>query len=202
MGHYAELAVWVRRSAIRPVPPYARLPKSSVARVAASCAPGDERARRAVTDGLTRLREAQPELARYLAGRLDEPTDDRAVELGELLVVTVFLAFEGTPNLALRRVAAEEAAAAEAALCADEELRRTDPVDALETEDIVAIEQPALASFVNEHVGATLQRHAGSIDVDDVAAVFRSVLVQVLALSYAVEAPPGYPAGRGVEPMA
>jgi len=173
-----------------------------VAQVAALCASGDERARRAITEGLERFREEQPEIARYLAARLDQPLDDRAVALGELLGVSVFLAFADTPNLTMQLAEADAVAAAEAALSADEQLRQADPVDALDSEDIVAIEQPAIVSFVNEHVGAALERHAESIDVDDVASVFRSVLVEILALSHAVEPPPGYPVERCEEPMA
>ena len=84
---------------------------------------------------------------------------------------------------------------------ADEELRRGDPMDALDSEDIVAIEQPALVSFVNEHIGLTLDEHAGSVDVDHVAAVFRVILIEILALSHAVQPPPGHSTVRG-EPMA
>jgi hypothetical protein len=65
----------------------------------------------------------------------------------------------------------------------------------------VAIEQPALVAFVNEHIGLTLAKHAGSIDVDHVAVVFRAILVEILALSHAVLPPPGHLASSS-EPMA
>ena len=61
----------------------------------------------------------------------------------------------------LRGSTEDAVAAADASLGADEELRRSDPMDALDSEDIVAIEQPALVSFVNEHIGRTLEKHAG-----------------------------------------
>ena len=52
----------------------------------------------------------------------------------------------------------------------------------------------ALVAFVNEHIGLTLAKHAGSIDVDHVAVVFRAILVEILALSHAVLPPPGHSA--------
>jgi hypothetical protein len=62
----------------------------------------------------------------------------------------------------------------------------------------MAIEQPGILAFVNEHVEAALEpgdghgnapgegREAREVDVDDVHAVYRSVLVLTLALSHAV----------------
>ena len=38
--------------------------------------------------------------------------------------------------------------------------------------------------------------HAESVDVDDVDAVYRLVLVEILALSYAVHRPVGYPVAK------
>jgi hypothetical protein len=66
----------------------------------------------------------------------------------------------------------------------------------MDSDDIIAVEQPALLSFVNRHLEATLQAHADSIDVDDVAQIYRAVLIEVLALSYAVTKPAGLPADK------
>jgi hypothetical protein len=49
---------------------------------------------------------------------------------------------------------------------------------------------------VHEHIDATLDAHAEDIDVDDVHVVYRTVLVEVLALSYAVRRPDGYPVAK------
>ena len=172
-----------------------------MAAVEGAFAGGDERARRVLTDGLERFGVRQDALARYLADTLAQPLDPPALALGRTLGVAVFMAFEASPGARLRRLDVDAVAAADAALSADEELRRTDPLDALDSEDIVAIEQPALVAFVNEQIGLTLERHAESIDVDDVAVVFRAILVEILALSWAALPPPGYPA-EGEEPMA
>jgi hypothetical protein len=172
-----------------------------VATIEATFAGVDTRARELAAEVFERFSTEQQELAQYMASKLTHSLDDAALALGHMLGVAVFAAFESVPGARLRRLSADAVAAADAALGADEELRRLDPLDALDSEDIVAIEQPALVAFVNQHVGLTLEKHAESIDVDDVAVVFRAILVEILALSHAVVAPPGYPVGRE-EPMA
>jgi hypothetical protein len=193
--------VWVRRSAIRPVPRFARVPPTAVAAVRAMLSGSDEQARSLAREGLERFNTEQRALARYLLERLSHSRGDAALALGQMLTVAVFMAFESSPGTRLRGSTEDEVAAADASLGADEELRRNDPMDALDSEDIVAIEQPALVSFVNEHIGRTLEKHAGSIDVDHVAAVFRAILVEILALSHSVLPPPGFPIDQS-EPMA
>jgi hypothetical protein len=63
---------------------------------------------------------------------------------------------------------------------------------------VMAIEQPGILAFINEHVEAALEpsdghgnaqseeRDVREVDVDDVHAVYRTVLVMTLALSHAV----------------
>jgi hypothetical protein len=194
--------VWVRRSAIRPVPRYARVPANAIAGVQALLAPADERAQRLAAEGLERFRAEQRALSQYMSDKLLHSLDESALALGHMLGVTIFMAFETFSGAQMRALTADAVAAADIALGADEELRRLDPVDALDSEDIVAIEQPALLAFVNEHIGLTLDKHANSIDVDDVAVVFRAILVEILALSHAVLPPANYPVGHGEEPMA
>jgi hypothetical protein len=189
--------VWVRRSAIKLVPRFARVPASAVAAARALLSGTDEQRRAFVRERFDRLSLAHPGLARYLQGRLPPALDNAALALGQMLAVAVHLSFESTPGLRSRPADDDLVAAADAALGADEALRRSDPMDALDSEDIVAIEQPALVAFVNEHVGLTLERHAGAIDVDQVALVFRAILVEILALSQAVLPPPGHSAGDG-----
>lgn len=184
--------MWVRRSAIKPVPRYARVPESVVALVEARFARCDESARRSAAEGLARLESEQAALASYLKARLPRSLDQVALRLGHMLAVAVFMAFEALPGTALLEASADLLAAAEAALGADEELRRSEPLDALDSEDIVAIEQPALMAFVNQHIDIALEQHADSVDVDDVDVVFRLILVEILALSRSVAPPPGY----------
>ncbi len=173
------------------------MPASAVAAARALLSGTDEQRRAFVRERFDRLSLAHPGLARYLQARLPPSLDGAAAALGQMLAVAVYLAFESTPGLRSRPAGDDLLAATDAALGADEALRQSDPMDALDSEDIVAIEQPALVAFVNEHVGLTLERHAGAIDVDQVAVVFRAILVEILALSQAVLPPPGHAAGDG-----
>jgi hypothetical protein len=185
--------VWLRRSAIRPIPRYARVPESTLAALEATFSAADERARQLARAGHERLKSEQPALAEYLADSWSPSLDETALALGQMLAVAVFLAFEAFSPSALEPLSAELLGAARLGLDADEELRRSDPTDPLDSEDIVAIEQPALVAFINDHLGRTLERHADSVDVDDVALVFRTLLIEIIALSHVVARPPGYP---------
>ena len=193
--------MWLRRTALRPVPRHARLPQSSVASLEATFAAADEHARELAQAGFERLSSEQPALTAYLAHKLSASLDETALALGNMLAVAVFVGFEGFAGGALRRLSPEAVAAADLALAADEELRRSDPRDALDSEDIVAIDQPALVAFVNEHIERTLAQNTVAVDVDDVDIVFRAILVEILALSQAVAPPPGADP-MGQEPMA
>jgi hypothetical protein len=194
--------MWVRRSAIRPVPRYARVSESSVRSTEAIFAAADARARQLARASFERLTAQQPALTEYLAHKLSASLDDTALALGHMLAVAVFVSFENFAGSALRSLSRESVAAAELSLAADEELRRTDPQDALDSEDIVAIDQPSLLAFVNEHIERTLEQHARDVDVDDVDVVFRAILVEIVALSHAITPPPGYVAMQGGEPQA
>jgi hypothetical protein len=193
--------VWVRRSAIKPVPRFARVPVSAVAAARALLSGADEQRHVLVRERFDRLAHAHPGLARYLQARLSPALDPAALALGRMLAIAIYVAFESTPGLRLGALNEDRVAATDAALAADEALRQGDPTDALDSEDIVAIEQPALVAFVNEHVGLALEQHAGSIDVDHVALVFRAAMVEILALSQAVLPPPGHAAGGHDAPV-
>jgi hypothetical protein len=194
--------MWVRRSAIRPVPRYARLPESSIRSMEASFSAADGRAQELARASYERLTTQQPALTAYLARKLAASLDDTALALGHMLAVAVYVGFESFAGRALRSLTPEAVAAADLALAADEELRRSDPRDALDSEDIVAIDQPALVAFVNEHIERTLEQHADVVDVDDVDVVFRTILVEIVALSHAVAPPAGYVPPLGEEPQA
>jgi hypothetical protein len=193
--------MWVRRSAIRPVPRYARVPESSIRSMEATFSAADGRAQQLARASYERLTTQQPALTAYLARKLSASLDDTALALGHMLALAVYVGFESFAGNALRSLTPEAVAAADLALSADEELRRSDPRDALDSEDIVAIDQPALVAFVNEHIERTLEQHADVVDVDDVDVVFRAILVEIVALSHAVAPPPGM-ALLGEEPQA
>jgi hypothetical protein len=96
----------------------------------------------------------------------------------------------------LDEIGEEELSATEQLLTLDEDLRKADPAESLESDDVIAMEQPNVLLFVHEHVDVTLEAHAKDIDVDDVHVVYRVVLVELLALSYAVHRPDGFPVSK------
>lgn len=186
--------MWVRRSAIKAVPRFAQVPASAVAAASSDAAQGRE--------CLERLAATQPPLSRFLRQRFEQPLDATALALGQRLAGSVFAAFEAAFGERLAEASEDAVSGVELSLSADEVLRQNDPMDALDSEDIVAIEQPALVAFVNEQIDQTLEQHARSIDVDHVAVVFRTILIQILVLSHAVAPPPGFTTGRASEPQA
>ena len=188
--------MWVRRSAIRPVPPYSRVPAHALGQVRETLGDDDDDARSELDAGFQRFEHAQPALASHVAGVLGRPLDETALALGYFLTLAVWMAFEASHGQLLEEVGEAELRATEELLSLDEQLRRADPHETLDSDDVVAMEQPHLLEFIHEHVDLTLETHAEAIDVDDVHTVYRLVLVEVLALSYAVRRPAGYPVAK------
>lgn len=181
--------MWVRGAAIRPVPPYAVVGRAILDDIEDELADGDLEARTELDDAFERFERTQPALAQRAADILARPLDDTALALGYFLTITVWLAFERAFGARLGEVSEEERAAADAALELEEQLRASNAHEPLELEDVMAIEQPGILAFINEHVEAALEPEdddAHEVDVDDVHVIYRNVLVQTLALSHAV----------------
>lgn len=193
---YTLLAVWVRRSAIRPVPSYAAVSAAALEAVRDELADDDEEARAQLDEAFERFERAQPALAAYVAETLGRPLDETALALGYFLALTVWLAFDRAHGSHMNEITEEELSATNALLDLDEEMRRADPAESLDSDDVIAMEQPHVLSFVHEHIDGTLDAHAEEIDVDDVHLVYRVVLVEVLALSYTVRRPEGFPVAK------
>lgn len=188
--------MWVRRSAIRPVPSYAKVPVHALEAVRDSLAEDDDEARDQLDEAFSRFERTQPALAEHVAEALGKPLDETALALGYFLALAVWLAFEQTHGEHIDAVQQEEITATEELLSLDEDIRRADPAEALDSDDVIAMEQPHLLEFIHEHIDATLESHADEIDVDDVHSAYRLVLVEILALSYAVQRPAGYPVAK------
>lgn len=189
-------AVWVRGTAIRPVPAYARVPETCLDAVRQSLAEDDDQARARLDEAFERFETQQPTLASFIGEALSEPLDDTALALGYFLALAVWLGFERAHGSDMDEVSLDGIRATEELLTLDEQLRRKDPAEALDTDDVIGMEQPQLLDFVHEHIDATLEAHAEEIDVDDVHRIYRLILIEVLALSYAVKQPAGYPVGK------
>lgn len=188
--------MWVRRAAIRPVQSFARVPEHAIEAVRDNLADDDDGAREQLDAAFDRFEQTQPALSAYVADSLSQPLDETAQALGYFLALAVWLGFEQAFDDQLDEVTDESIRATQQLLELDEELRRADPAETLDSDDVIAMEQPSLLSFVHEHVDATLEAHAEDIDVDDVHSVYRVVLVELLSLSYAVQEPAGYPVAK------
>lgn len=181
--------MWVRRAAIRPVPSYAQVPLRALAEVEESLAEDDEEARQKLDQAFTRFEQTQPALAERITDALSGPLDETALALGYFLTLAVWLAFDAVFGSELEEVTETALAGVEEALKLDEQIRLSDPAEAVDSDDVVAMEQPDVLTFVHEHLDAALEANANDVNVDDVHAIYRVVLIEVLALSYAVRPP-------------
>jgi hypothetical protein len=181
--------VWVRRAAIRPVPTYAQVPSRALAEIEEQLGEDDDEARERLDQAFTRFEETQPAVAEHISKTLGSPLDETALALGYFLTLAIWLAFDATFGAELDEVTEIALTGVEESLQLDEQIRLSDPAEAVDSDDVVAMEQPDILSFVHEHLDAALEANATEVDVEDVHAVYRVVLVEVLALSYAVKAP-------------
>lgn len=195
--------MWVRGAAIRPVPPHAVVSREVLERVEDELAESGLGAKTELDDAFERFERTQPALASQAADILARPLDETALALGYFLTIAVWLAFERAFGQRLGEVTEDERDAADTALSLEEELRASHTEEPLELEDVMAIEQPGILAFVNEHVDAALEpldEGTGAppreVDVDDVHVVYRNVLVQTLALSHAVKSTEGARSAR------
>ena len=181
--------MWVRRAAIRPVPAYALVPLRALTTVEDELGEDDERARARLDEAFSRFETTQPALAERISTTLNGPLDETALALGYFLTLAIWLAFDRVYHGDLSEVTETALAGVEEALQLDEQIRLSDPAEAVDSDDVVAMEQPDVLSFVHEHLDAALEANADEVDVDDVHAIYHVVLVEVLALSYAVTPP-------------
>ena len=176
---------WVRGAAIRPVPAYAVVPGATLAAVERELARDEDDARSALDLAFHRFEDTQPNLADKMGDVLAKPIDETALALGYFLSIAIWLAFERAFPDRLALVTEDAVRATEAALTLEEELRASHSDEPLELDDVVAMEQPGVLSFVNEHLEAALDPPR-EVDVEDVHLVYRAILVLTLALSHAV----------------
>jgi len=182
--------VWVRRAAIRPVPSFAQLPERTLTEVEDQLSEDDDASRSRLDEAFTRFEETQPVLAAKISAALSRPVDETALALGYFLTLAVWLAFDAAFRGDVEQVTETALTSVEESLQLDEQIRLSDPAEALDSDDVIAMEQPHVLAFIHEHIDAALEANANEVDVDDVHAIYRLVLIEVLALSYAVKAPP------------
>jgi hypothetical protein len=181
--------MWVRGAAIRPVPPYAVVPREVLENIEEELAEGSSDQKPDLDEAFRRFETTQAALSQRAAHVLSEPLDETALALGYFLTIAVWLGFERAFGARLEEVTEDALAAAESSILLEEELRAAHASEPLELEDVIGIEQPGVVGFVNDHVEAALEpneREPRDVDVDDVHKVYRSVLLLTVALSHAV----------------
>ncbi|MSP23914.1 MAG: hypothetical protein EXR75_01875 [Myxococcales bacterium] len=181
--------MWVRSAAIRPVPSHAQLTREALERTEGRLGDDDAIAEAQLDALFSELEDKQPVLAARLGHAFSRDRDELATALGYFLSLVIFKAFDDAFGSLLEPVDELSLRSVEEALALDEELRGADPSEVVDSDDVVAMEQPHLLSFIQEHIDNALEVHAASANVDAIHAVYRVLIVEVLALSYAVAIP-------------
>ncbi|MDB4930234.1 MAG: hypothetical protein JWM10_2718 [Myxococcaceae bacterium] len=186
--------MWPARAAIRPIAGWAMVPPEAIASAEAEVSDdGDLEAH--VMEGFAALERAQPALGRWLRSVIEPVRDDTAQALGYFLAIVVHRAFGGAFGARVRRVDDDALASVQATFEWDEELRRGDADEVLESDDLVAIGQPHLMAFVREQLEAALEPDEDGdpvdVDLEAVAGVYRAVLIEILALGQVLTSPKG-----------
>lgn len=189
--------LFVRKAALRPVPQWAVIDDNAIGAVEDALGDdtdegGTESELQGALDAAYReMDRLQPVLARFLAEEVAEREDDLAQSVGYFLVVTVHMAFREAFPTRVQQIDEDALAMAIATLDADEELRKDDPAEMMESDDVVAMTQPALLHFVQHHLEQALEQAGGEPDLEAFDTIYRAVLVEVVALSHAVLPPEG-----------
>lgn len=174
------------------MPKFAVVDEQSVDAVEQLLEDDDEDLQETLDSGYRELERKQPVLGSWLAEEVSHRSDEMAQSLGYFLVVTVFLAFREAFPTRLGSVDEGGLRMALDTLEADEELRAQDPMEVLDSDDVVAMAQPALLDYVQHHLQEALAQAEDDADLEDMDRVYRAILVEVIALSHAVLGPPGH----------
>jgi hypothetical protein len=200
--------MWVRGAAIRPVPRFAVVPRSTLDQIERELADDSPRAQGELDGAFSRFESTQPHLADAISQVLSRPLHQTALALGYFLSISVWLAFERTFGEArLRQVSTDALDATDQAISLEEELRATFGDAPIHLDDVVSVEQPNVLTFVHEHVEAAFDpasvrggavketrlpaaeaqaKPSGKTHESDVRAVVRATVLLTLCLSHAV----------------
>jgi hypothetical protein len=206
VGNDSLVRVWTRGAAIRPVPSYAVVPEAALRRIEQELAEEATSGSASMDTAFERFEATQPELAARVLEGLEGPLDETALALGYFLSIAVWLAFESAFAARLGKVTHDAWRATVDALALEEDLRKTDAAEPFDLDDVLALEQPDILAFVHEHIEAALDTGGAygddsddeelsdtgtvsrtrDVDVADVQSVYRTILLETLALSHAV----------------
>lgn len=182
---------FLRKAALRPVPRWAVIDEDVVTTMESQLEGEGDALQHTLDTTFREMDRKQPVLAQWLAERVSDRSDDLAQSLGYFLAVTVYLAFREAFPTRLATVDETQLALAIETFAADEQLRRDDPAEIMETDDVVAMTQPSLVHFIQHHLDEAIEQAGESPDLEAFDHVYRTVLVEVVALSHAVTPPEG-----------
>lgn len=188
--------MWVRKSSIRQVPTYARIGAGVLDRVREELLVTSEESEEALDEAFEEFEIAQPVVYGHVTRQLEDPLGETARALGYFLSLAVWLAFQEGHGRSMKAVTKDELRATAELLAFDTELRKSEPGESLETDDVIRMEQPELMQFIHQQIQATLDGAGEPMDAEDLQTVYRMVLVELLSLSYAVKAPAGFPLSK------
>ena len=176
------------------MPPHARITEFAIEQAQVWLGDDEDEAEERMSQLLDRFEAEQPALAAKVGKAMQRTNDEVAVALGYFLSLVVWRTFAESFPGRVALVGEDDIAGVDEALSLDEELRGADPLDPVDSDDVVAMEQPHAVRFVQEHIDAALEdfsEQGGEVDVDAVHASYRTVLLVLLSLSYAVAPPEG-----------
>jgi hypothetical protein len=179
--------VFIRKAALRPVPAHARVDEHAIEALEAELDHEGDGLQQVLDTGFREMENRQPLLAGWLSDQVADGDDELSQSVGYFLVVSVYLAFrEAFPR---RLVEVDEGALRMAldTLTADEELRAEDPREVLDSDDVVALGQPRVVDFIQHHLEEALKQAGNDVDLGQLDRIYRALLIEVIALSHAVE---------------
>ncbi|MDH5492829.1 MAG: hypothetical protein OEY14_12825, partial [Myxococcales bacterium] len=119
--------MFLRKAALRPVPPYAVVQESFVAELEDDLGEEGEELQEKLDRAYRELDRRQPALAAFLAAELAMGDDELIQSLGYFLSITIYLLFGEAFPRRLREVSEEMIHMASEMLAVDEQLRADDP---------------------------------------------------------------------------
>ncbi len=183
--------MYLRKAALRPVPGHAVVDEHAVRAVDDTLDQEEQDLQDWLDRGLRSLEHEQPVLSDWLEAQIDAAEHALAQSLGFFLAVSIYVIFkEAFPT----RLFSVDDAALELALTTldmDAALRADDPREALATDDVVTLGQPAVMAYLQHHIEQALEQLDDAAEAHHLEAVYRAILAEVVALSHAVAAPDG-----------
>src|SRR5690606_16703473 len=127
----------------------------------------EEKLQERLDTGYRDLDRRQPTLSGWLSDELSTANDETVQSLGYFLIICVYLSFREAFPKRLREIEEGALRMAIDTLSVDEELRANDPLEPFESDDVIAMGQPSLISFVQHHVQEALEQSEGDINLDE-----------------------------------